>query len=89
MASGVDGNEPRILTLDGTLEGPGKLTVTGPATLGNTGTVFLGEYEMSGTQADLVLQGATTVDSGTVYLADGSEIENQGTLTLQDERLPL
>ena len=30
------------LTLDGTLEGPGKLTVTGPATVGNTGSDVLG-----------------------------------------------
>jgi hypothetical protein len=32
--------------------------------------VFLGEYGASGTQADLVLQGATTVPSGTdVYFS--------------------
>ena len=85
VASGVNVSTSN-LTLDGTLEGPGKLTVTGPATLGNTGSVFLGQYETSGTQADLVLQGATTVDGGTyIYFAAGSEIENKGTLTLQDE----
>ena len=85
IASGVNVSTSN-LTLDGTLEGPGKLTVTGPATVGNTGSVFLGQYETSGTQADLVLQGATTVDGGTyVYFAAGSEIENKGTLTLQDE----
>ena len=43
VASGVNLNTNN-LTLDGTLEGPGKLTVSGPATLGNTGNVFLGEY---------------------------------------------
>ena len=84
VASGVTVSAGN-LTLDGTLEGPGTLTVSGPATLGNTGSVFLGQYETSGTQADLVLQGATTVDSGTVYFAAGSELENEGTLTLQDE----
>ena len=85
VASGVNLNTNN-LTLDGTLEGPGKLTVSGPATLGNTGNVFLGGYPVSGTQADLVLQGATTVSGyGYVYFSEGSEIENQGTLTLQDE----
>jgi len=59
------------LTLTGTLEGPGKFTVSGPATLGSSSDeVFLGEYGASGTQADLVLQGATTVPSGTdVYFS--------------------
>ena len=33
-----------------------------------------------------MLQGATTVDSGTyVYFEEGSKIENQGTLTLENE----
>ena len=83
IASGVNVSTSN-LTLDGTLEGPGKLTVTGPATLGNTGTVFLGQYPTSGTQADLVLQGATTVERLCLFRGGVGDRE-QGTLTLQDE----
>ena len=71
------------LTLSGTLDGPGTLTVSGPATLSSGAS--LGTYATPGTAAHLVLQGATTVMDGTEYFSGGSELENEGTLTLQDE----
>jgi hypothetical protein len=67
------------LTLTGDLEGPGTLAVTGPATLSNA---YLGS---EGSAADLILQGATTVTGGEeVLFYNGSQLQNQGTLTLQD-----
>ena len=72
------------LTLTGTVEGPGSMVVTGPASLG--GSAGIGGYDSPGTGVRLTLEGATLI-SGQVDLFDGSELENKGTsavLTLQD-----
>ncbi len=69
------------LTLNGYLNGPGSFAVSGPATLGNSS--FLGTYGTAGTGVHLTVSGATSVP-GYVYLSAGSELENNGTLTLSD-----
>ena len=67
------------LTLNGVLLGPGVLTVTGPASLNNG---QLGQSSKPATKVHLILQGATTANGAELW--SGSEVENQGTLTLPD-----
>ncbi len=71
------------LDLTGILEGPGSLTVSGPATLANNAT--LGAINTPATKADLILQGASSVPAnGDLLFEGGSVLENQATLTLGD-----
>ena len=82
LASGV-AVKAANLTLDGTLNGPGTMTVSGPATLNNGAS--LGTSATPADAAHLILQGATTVPSNAyTYFYGGSELENEGTLTLKD-----
>ena len=82
VASGINVSAAN-LTLNGTVAGPGTLTVTGPATLNNNAN--LGVYNTTGSGVHLVLKGATTAaPSPYILFNGGSELENQGTLTLQD-----
>ena len=75
------------LTLGGTLNGPGTLTVSGPATL-NSGA-SLGTYAAPGTAAHLVLQGATTVATGTEYFSGGSGARERGDVDVAGRSRPL
>ena len=75
------------VTLSGTLNGPGTLTVSGPATL-NSGA-SLGTYTTPSTAAHLVLQGATTVASGTEYFSGGSELRERGDVDATGRSRPL
>ena len=75
----LDGNSDNT---SGTLDGPGTVTVTGAATLENDAN--LGTSFSAGTGVDLILEGATDLE-GYVYMNQGSELENQGTLTLGHE----
>jgi hypothetical protein len=70
----------------GSLLGPGTVAVTGTATLGAGGTAaFLGASGQAGTGAHLLIEGSATVASGgLVEFYEGSELENQGTVTLKD-----
>jgi hypothetical protein len=69
------------LEVNGELQGPGAVSVSGAAALDNGSA--LGVYATSGSGPHLLLRGASTV-SGTVYLRGTSKVENQGTLTLSD-----
>jgi hypothetical protein len=74
------------LTLTGTyprLEGPGTLVVSGSASLA---AAHLGPPSGTTAKAHLVLQGASTLStpSGNLVVENGSELENEGTLTLAD-----
>ena len=87
IAFGTEAATAANLTLNGTLQGPGSLTVTGPTTLSATSTSSLGVSGDTTTAAHLITQGATTVASTNanyVYLQGGSTLENQGALTLTD-----
>ena len=71
------------LTLDGDLQGPGTLAVTGSAALNDP---TLGSSGVSGSGVHLILEGASTATSNW-YFYEGSELENKGSsavLTLTD-----
>ena len=81
---------PNLTVAGGTLEGPGTVTVSGSAALGQASVnlnSYLGVSGGSGTGVHVVLEGSTTVAGGTVEFYEGSELENRGTLTLSDNTL--
>jgi len=81
-ASGQTTTLANLTSTGGSLQGPGGVTVTGPASIGG---LYLNYNGTAATKVPFITKGTTTYTSSAyVYFYGGSTWENQGTINLTD-----